>query len=89
MLARFSPFEWDNPYPCIEEPEELENQFNLPNAFWYVIGAIMQQGADVAPIALSTRWVQMIEGGHSYMTSDLQIDIWWLCDESKMSKVKK
>ena len=55
ILARFSPFEWDNPYPCIEEPEELENQFNLPNAFWYVVGAIMQQGADVAPIALSTR----------------------------------
>ena len=68
LLARFSPFEWDNPYPCIEEPDELENQFNLPNAFWYVIGAIMQQGADVAPIALSTRWVQMTRG-HPYMMS--------------------
>ena len=23
VLARFSPYEWDNPYPCIEEPEEV------------------------------------------------------------------
>ncbi len=26
VLARISPYEWDNPYPCIEEPEELINQ---------------------------------------------------------------
>ena len=34
VLARFDPYEWDNPYPCIEEPEELENQFSLANSFW-------------------------------------------------------
>jgi len=28
VLARISPYEWDNPYPCIEEPEELINQVN-------------------------------------------------------------
>ena len=55
ILARFSPYEWDNPYPCIEEPEELENQFSLANSFWFTIGSLMQQGSDVAPIALSTR----------------------------------
>ena len=55
VLARFSPYEWDNPYPCIEEPEELENQFNLQNSFWFTIGSLMQQGSDVAPISLSTR----------------------------------
>ena len=57
ILARFSPYEWDNPYPCIEEPEELENQFSMANSFWFTIGSLMQQGSDVAPIALSTRLV--------------------------------
>lgn len=57
VLARFSPYEWDNPYPCIEEPEELENQFSLSNSFWFTIGSLMQQGSDVAPISLSTRLV--------------------------------
>ena len=33
ILARFSPYEWDNPYPCIEEPEELENQVKI---FFYI-----------------------------------------------------
>ena len=55
VLARFDPYEWDNPYPCIEEPEELENQFSLANSFWFTIGSLMQQGSDVAPISLSTR----------------------------------
>ena len=57
VLARFSPYEWDNPYPCIEEPEELENQFSLSNSFWFTIGSLMQQGSDVAPISISTRLV--------------------------------
>ena len=55
MLARISPYEWDNFYPCIEDPDELENQFNLANSFWFTMGSIMQQGADVAPMATSTR----------------------------------
>ena len=29
VLARISPYEWDNPYPCIEEPDELINQVNF------------------------------------------------------------
>ncbi len=57
VLARFDPYEWDNPYPCIEEPEELENQFSLANSFWFTIGSLMQQGSDVAPISLSTRFL--------------------------------
>ncbi|XP_068993636.1 glutamate receptor ionotropic, kainate 2-like [Neodiprion pinetum] len=55
IAARLCPAEWSNPYPCIEEPEELENQFTFKNAFWFTIGSIMQQGSDVAPIGLSTR----------------------------------
>jgi len=45
-----APGEWNNPYPCIEEPEELENQFSLNNAFWFSIGAFLQQGTEIAPM---------------------------------------
>uniref|UniRef100_A0A4D5RB87 Glutamate receptor 1 n=1 Tax=Scolopendra viridis TaxID=118503 RepID=A0A4D5RB87_SCOVI len=57
VLARFSPYEWDNPYPCIQEPEELENNFSLMNSLWFTIGSLMQQGSDIAPRAVSTRIV--------------------------------
>jgi ABC-type amino acid transport substrate-binding protein len=49
VMGRLSPAEWDNPYPCIEEPEVLENQFSLRNSFWFTIGAFMQQGSEIAP----------------------------------------
>ncbi|KAI4498716.1 hypothetical protein M0802_006183 [Mischocyttarus mexicanus] len=55
VIGRLCPAEWNNPYPCIEEPEELENQFTLKNSFMFTIGSIMQQGSDVAPIGFSTR----------------------------------
>ena len=29
--------------------------FSLANSFWFTIGSLMQQGSDVAPMALSTR----------------------------------
>ncbi|XP_077258756.1 glutamate receptor ionotropic, kainate 2-like [Temnothorax americanus] len=56
-IGRLSPAEWNNPYPCIEEAEVLENQFSFKNAFWFAIGAIMQQGSEIAPISISTRMV--------------------------------
>jgi glutamate receptor, ionotropic, invertebrate len=49
VLGRLSPCEWDNPYPCIEEPEELENQFSMANSLWFTIGALLQQGSEIAP----------------------------------------
>ncbi|XP_050461328.1 glutamate receptor ionotropic, kainate 2-like isoform X2 [Cataglyphis hispanica] len=55
VMGRLCPAEWNNPYPCIEEPEELDNQFTFKNAFWFAIGAIMQQGSEIAPIGISTR----------------------------------
>uniref|UniRef100_A0A646QE29 Kainate2 n=1 Tax=Hemiscolopendra marginata TaxID=943146 RepID=A0A646QE29_9MYRI len=57
VLARFSPYEWENPYPCIQEPEELENNFSFLNSLWFTIGSLMQQGSDIAPKAVSTRIV--------------------------------
>ncbi|XP_029035815.1 glutamate receptor ionotropic, kainate 2-like isoform X2 [Osmia bicornis bicornis] len=55
VVGRLCPAEWNNPYPCIEEPEELENQFTFKNSLWFTIGSIMQQGSEIAPIGLSTR----------------------------------
>jgi hypothetical protein len=48
--CRICPYEWTNPYPCIEEPEELENQFTLQNSLWFTIGSLMQQGSEIAPM---------------------------------------
>uniref|UniRef100_A0A336MCA3 CSON013411 protein n=1 Tax=Culicoides sonorensis TaxID=179676 RepID=A0A336MCA3_CULSO len=60
ILGRLSPVEWDNPYPCIEEPETLENQFSLANSMWFTIGALLQQGSEIAPKSPSTRTVASI-----------------------------
>lgn len=60
IMGRICPYEWNNPYPCIEEPEELENQFTLQNSLWFTIGSFMQQGSEIAPIAVSTRMVASI-----------------------------
>nr|XP_050857177.1 glutamate receptor ionotropic, kainate 2-like isoform X6 [Vespula vulgaris] len=62
VVARFSPYEWNHPYPCHVGPEIIENQFSLSNSFWFTIGTLMQQGSDLNPKATSTR----IVGG-----------IWW------------
>lgn len=56
-MGRLSPAEWDNPFPCIEEPEVLINQFSFKNAMWFSIGALLQQGSEIAPKAPSTRIV--------------------------------
>ncbi|XP_044762495.1 glutamate receptor ionotropic, kainate 2-like [Coccinella septempunctata] len=57
LLGRICPSEWTNPYPCIQEPEYLVNQFTLPNSFWFSMGCLMQQGSEIAPIATATRMV--------------------------------
>ncbi|KAF4528160.1 hypothetical protein B566_EDAN016924 [Ephemera danica] len=57
LFGLASPYEWTNPYPCIEDPDHLENQFSLKNSLWFTIGSLMQQGSDIAPTAVSTRMV--------------------------------
>lgn len=49
VVARFSPYEWNNPHPCHSGPEIVENQFSLANSFWFTIGTLMQQGSDLNP----------------------------------------
>ncbi|XP_045498949.1 glutamate receptor ionotropic, kainate 2-like [Colias croceus] len=55
ILGRFAPEEWQNPYPCIAEPETLDNQWTLANSFWFTLGSVLTQGSEIAPIAVSTR----------------------------------
>ncbi|XP_013190560.2 glutamate receptor ionotropic, kainate 2-like [Amyelois transitella] len=55
VLGRMAPDEWQNPYPCIEEPETLDNQFSMANSFWFTLGSVLTQGSEIAPIAVSTR----------------------------------
>ena len=45
IVARFSPYEWASPNPC-EDTAGLvfQNDFTLPNSFWFAIGTLMQQG---------------------------------------------
>lgn len=49
IMGRLSPTEWDNPFPCIEEPEVLVNQFSFKNSMWFSVGALLQQGSEIAP----------------------------------------
>lgn len=55
FIGRFSPYEWYNPNPCIEEAGVVENQFSIFNATWFTIGSLMQVGTEIAPRAVSTR----------------------------------
>ncbi|CAG9860598.1 unnamed protein product [Phyllotreta striolata] len=55
FTGRICSDEWTNPFPCIEEPEYLVNQFSLSNSFWFATGALLAQGSEIAPIAISTR----------------------------------
>ncbi|GBP47226.1 Glutamate receptor ionotropic, kainate 3 [Eumeta japonica] len=57
VVGRLCPEEWQNPYPCIEEPIALENQFTLQNAFWFTLGSVLLQGSEIAPVAYGTRSV--------------------------------
>ncbi|XP_066598284.1 glutamate receptor ionotropic, kainate 2 isoform X3 [Prorops nasuta] len=62
VMARFSPYEWSNPHPCLAESDVVENQFSVSNSFWFITGTFLRQGSGLNPKATSTR----IVGG-----------IWW------------
>ncbi|XP_055939861.1 glutamate receptor ionotropic, kainate 2-like isoform X2 [Argiope bruennichi] len=60
IVARFSPYEWQNPHPCVTECDVMENQFSLGNSFWFTIVTLMHQGCDLNPKATSTRIIGAI-----------------------------
>ncbi|CAF1626410.1 unnamed protein product, partial [Didymodactylos carnosus] len=43
LIARCSPDEWRNPYPCDTDYHYLENRFTVSNTLWFSIGTLMQQ----------------------------------------------
>lgn len=49
IAGRMSPEDWENPFPCIEEPEVFHNQLTIKNCLWFSIGSLFQQGSDIAP----------------------------------------
>ena len=55
IVARFSPYEWQNPHPCNEDTDVYENQFSLGNSFWFNVVTLMHQGCGLNPKATSTR----------------------------------
>ena len=60
FFSRFSPNQWEVPPNCQREPEFYENQFTFLNSFWFTLGALVQQGSDVVPIAFCVRSSKMI-----------------------------
>jgi len=56
VLARFSPNQWEEPSNCTKEPEQFENCYTFKNSFWFTLGALMQQGSDLTPIAVCVRF---------------------------------
>ena len=44
VIARLTPYEWCNPYPCNQDEDIVENQFSVLNSMWLTIGSILQQG---------------------------------------------
>lgn len=46
---RMTPGDWENPHPCEEDPEELENMWGIKNCMWLTLGSIMTQGCDILP----------------------------------------
>lgn len=60
LLARLSPAEWTNRYPCMDEPEFYENQFSFRNCFWFTLGSLMQQGSELAPMYVNYNCFQQM-----------------------------
>uniref|UniRef100_A0A336KHH4 CSON010578 protein n=1 Tax=Culicoides sonorensis TaxID=179676 RepID=A0A336KHH4_CULSO len=56
-LARMAANDWENPHPCKDDNEELENIWGLMNCTWLTMGSIMGQGCDILPKSASTRLV--------------------------------
>jgi ionotropic glutamate receptor len=49
VMARFSPYEWNNPHPCNDETDVVENQFSISNSFWFITGTFLRQGSGLNP----------------------------------------
>lgn len=59
FLGRIAPSQWENPYPCIEDPVYLENQFTFQNSMWFAIGALLQQvgSCEITLVKYACKWI--------------------------------
>ena len=44
IIARLSPYEWQNNRPCNQDSILLENQWSLSNSCWFSVGYLLRQG---------------------------------------------
>jgi ionotropic glutamate receptor len=58
-VARFTPVEWTLLDACdlAGDPTEVEENLRLKHCFWWAWAAVMWMGCEVAPKALSTRFI--------------------------------
>nr|WJJ63360.1 glutamate receptor ionotropic 2 [Pachyrhinus yasumatsui] len=55
LISRLDPDDWENPHPCNQNPEELENIWGIKNCLWLTLGSIMTQGCDILPKGICSR----------------------------------
>uniref|UniRef100_A0A8C4QTL6 Glutamate ionotropic receptor kainate type subunit 5 n=1 Tax=Eptatretus burgeri TaxID=7764 RepID=A0A8C4QTL6_EPTBU len=78
LVARLTPYEWYNPYPCLRAGPSggrlAVNQYTLGNSLWFPIGGFMQQGSEIMPRALSTRCISGVWSvlHHKHVSTDNQ-----------------
>ena len=53
LVSHFSPYEWH--YDAKKDERGLVNDFTVLNTLWFNLAALMQQGVDIAPRAVSGR----------------------------------
>ncbi|CAG9860404.1 unnamed protein product [Phyllotreta striolata] len=56
FVCRMTPGDWENPHPCDDNPQELENIWTLKNCHWATLGTIMNQGCDILPKGISSKF---------------------------------
>ncbi|XP_075155868.1 glutamate receptor ionotropic, kainate 2-like, partial [Haematobia irritans] len=71
-ISRITVGDWENPHPCVKDPDSVENRWNIPNSFWITIGSIMTAGCDILPTHSTMRiftamfWIFAIILNNSY-----------------------
>ena len=48
VLARFSPYEWGNNFPCNQDSLLVQNQWSLLNSFWFTMVNLLRQGTNIS-----------------------------------------
>ncbi|XP_073835691.1 glutamate receptor ionotropic, kainate 2-like [Musca autumnalis] len=102
FMARISTAEWQNPHPCVKDPDVLENAWNVSNVFWLTVGSIMTAGSDILPRSAPMRtfnamwWIFAVIIANSYTAnlaafltnSKMEGDIKGVEDLAKQNEVK-